>query len=172
MKNNNFIKLTILLLLYSTLQGKELNIYNLFNNKFQAVFPSSPILLFNQKSVKIYYVFDKQNNLRYRAARISYKSIFKNDIIIYKKSDIDNMILRPINALGQEIISFNSNRDIKNKIYSYELVKKFKVKNHTVYISAIGFIYKREQYTWSIRYFNKKDRYIFNKYKQYSKVMK
>lgn len=172
MKLRNVLKSLLLIFMSSGLSAQDFYSYKLFNNKFEAVFPSSPILT-HEGEIKMYSYIEKKNNMVYTSRYLSYESIFKKDIIYYKKEDIDNMILNPLKESGQQITSFNSVKNIKTKEYSYSLTKKFKIGNSIIFQSTRGFIYKTELYSWSVQSLNpSQNEIIFNTYKQYCKVIK
>ena len=167
---NYILKFIILVLITTASYAQDYYIYSLYNDNFKAVFPKTPQLMLNRAAMKVYMVADSNNGLVFMSKNISYSAI-EGDMIEFSKKVLDeNLVLNPSKLEGHELLSFKSKRDVRNKIYSYELMKKIRHKKGIVYQSTKGILYQNQFYSWSLQYLNLDKKSIFDNYKNYCKI--
>jgi len=167
---NYILKIIILILITTASYAQDYYIYNLYNNNFQAVFPKTPKLMVNMATIKMYMFADRNKGLVFMSKRTSYPTI-KIEMTKLSKKELDkDLVFIPIKIAGHKLLSFKSKLDVRNKIYSYELMKKIRHEKGIVYQSSKGILYKNQLYSWSLQYLDLNKKSIFNNYKNYCKV--
>ncbi len=169
---SNIFKILLLLLFSIGLYAEDYKLYNLYNNKFQAVFPASPTNL-KQHGVDVYYAGFQDKKLVFTTQLTM--SGFENDIGEYKqstKSIMDNIIKSSLKVSNYNLSAFHSTFNRKKNIYEAIYNAIFYEDGIKRNISTKYIIYGKKLYKWSVIYTYDKHKNIFDDYQNEVKVLK
>lgn len=161
----------IILITTTQIHAVDFRFYKVFDNVFQAPFSATPTFININNAIQRFSSLDEVNKLIFISEKISYDSLFDKDLIVYKKTDLDQMILDPYKAQGHKIISFESNRDINTKQFTFTLVKRIPYEAGAfVFQATQGIIVGKKLYSCSLQYLKEDQLEIFNRFKNGCKL--
>lgn len=119
------------------------------------------------------YIFtDKINRISFTAQSMPSELEHKNYIWSDIKKLLDDMTYNELKGNNQELIEFSSTLDKKKNTYIAIYTSIYFMEGQKVYSSTKKIYYKDKLYRWHIGYTNKKDKKIFDSYRQHCKVIK
>ena len=184
MKFKNILKYLLPIFLSSSVFAQDFYTYELFDNKFQAAYPGEPSIspgspqVINGVRLSSYHYSDP-NNIFFIFSNSHASSLDKN-ITIYKKSGLDKLVKTQEKtamkatpgAADYSLMSFSSEFDRKKNAYIAVYTFSISLNGSKVYKSTKYIVQNQIEYKLSVMYFNLSDKYIFDDYKQYAKVLK
>ena len=178
MKFYKVFKFIILFSISSGLYAQDFYAYKLFDNQFQAVFPEEPKQFLPGGKVSTYRYSDPDG----RFSIIASSSLFVLDknIVRFEKNSLDSYIKKDVQAgiknmplfSSYSLIDFSSSFDKKKNMYIATHTFSFLYNGSKMYQSTKKIIQSSKEYKWSVKYINLDDKYIFDGYEKYSKILK
>lgn len=172
-KSNPILKFIFLLSFSFSLNAQEFYTYRLFNNEFQAVFPATPTEQRTQnKEVQVYEYGDKNKKLVF-TAQVG-QSMLQYDLGKYKnevKDYLDDILKKSMKPSMQTLISFSSEFNRKENIYTAILTSSYSIEGVKRLRSSKIIFHKKKYYKWTMMYPDSKDKYIFDKYQAQCKIL-
>lgn len=162
---------TLLLFLQTSVFCQDYQLYSLFNNQFQAVFPDEPVLFLNTTNVQSYIYADRKNSLGFLSKHLDY-SVIKSNMFDFSQQSLEkNLFYLPAKKESHKILSIKSTKNSKNKTYTFYVLKQFQSDGITIYQYMKAILYNNHLYSCSLQYTNNKSKHIFESYQNKCKLL-